>query len=328
MRKDPPQAEHVPVLLDEVVDALGAVLARPSARVVDATFGRGGHSRALLERMSDDGALLAIDRDPAAASVARDLQSLEPRFSFCAAAFSSLDRCVTQWLCSATPAGDAMVDAVLMDLGVSSPQLDDADRGFSFQHDGPLDMRMDPSSGVPASVWLAEVDEEELAKVLFEYGEERDARRIARAIVQDRATKPFDRTTQLAALIARVVRRRTPGRHPATKSFQAIRIAVNRELDELREGIEAAVRVLRPQGRLAVISFHSLEDRWVKQRMRGDVGGPNAADARRLARNAPWLPAPRHDLRAITGAVRASAAELVRNPRSRSATLRIAERVA
>ncbi len=304
---------HHPVLCAEAVAALAVV---NTGRYVDATFGRGGHTAALLAVLGESAQLIALDRDPDAARWAAEHFVAESRLHFVHTPFSRLAEVVAEHVTSAT------VDGVLVDLGVSSPQLDDADRGFSFRNDGPLDMRMDSSSGVSAADWLATVDETELATVLRNYGEERFHRRIARAIVQDRQHTPFTRTWQLAALIERVVPTREPGQHPATRSFQAIRIAINRELDELAAVLRQAVTVLRPGGRLVVISFHSLEDRLVKRFFRDEMRGPDWP---------PDLPIPVQAvptrLRVIGKPQRPSAAEAQRNPRARSAVLRVAERL-
>lgn len=305
--------EHRPVLCDEAMRALAI---RPEGCYVDATFGRGGHAELLLAALGGQGRLLALDRDPAAAACAARRFTQELRLRFSRVPFSHLAEVVSNH------APNGRVDGVLMDLGVSSPQLDDPQRGFSFRHDGPLDMRMDPETGISAADWLATVAETELASVLRDYGEERYYRRIARAIVHDRQQAPFMTTRQLAGLIERVVPTRETGQHPATRSFQAIRIAVNRELEELSSALGQAVEVLNPGGRLVVISFHSLEDRLVKRHFRREVRGPEWP---------PDLPIPAHAvqarLRLIGKPQRPSAAECAANPRSRSAVLRVAERL-
>ncbi|MBM5813075.1 MAG: 16S rRNA (cytosine(1402)-N(4))-methyltransferase RsmH, partial [Gammaproteobacteria bacterium] len=251
---------HAPVLLEA---ALAALAVRPDGRYVDATFGRGGHAAAILARLGDRGTLLAIDRDPDAAAAARARFGADPRVTLRQGPFSGL----------AGLAGPQPVDGILFDLGVSSPQLDDARRGFSFLRDGPLDMRMDPAAGESAAAWLARAGERELATVLARYGEERHARRIARALVLARAGTRLASTAQLAALVAAAVPGREPGRHPATRTFQALRIRVNDELGELTRALPPAVELLAPGGRLVVISFHSLEDRIVKRFLRDAARG-------------------------------------------------------
>ncbi len=309
--------EHEPVLVEEAVDALAITAPASTARLyVDATFGRGGHATRILQLLGPEDRLLAIDRDPEAVAAARARFDQDPRVVVVGAAFGALASLVQAHGAGRVCAG------ILFDLGVSSPQLDDPTRGFSFQADGPLDMRMDPARGESAAAWLARASGDEIRDVIRELGEERHAGRIARAIVETRGSEPLTRTGQLAALIARVVRGRDGGKHPATRSFQAIRMHVNDELGELARGLEAALRSLSPGGRLAVISFHSLEDRMVKQFMRRQAQ-PDPAWAR--------LPvAPPFDaaLRLVGRKQRASDAEVARNPRARSAILRVAERTA
>ena len=242
------QSRHIPVMLGEAVEGLSV---QSDGRYLDETFGRGGHARAVLSRLGPDGRLLLMDRDPTAIATAQAEFADDPRVSIRHANFSSL----AEW--DETAVG---LDGVLLDLGVSSPQLDEAARGFSFMADAPLDMRMDTTQGEGAADFLAHASEREITEVLWNFGEERHGRRIARAIVADRAATPFTRTGQLAALIERVVGRREPGKHPATRSFQALRIRVNGELDALQEGLNAALERLKPGGRLSAISFHSLED--------------------------------------------------------------------
>ena len=305
---------HRPVLLDEVLDALRV---KPDGLYVDGTFGRGGHTAALLERLQSQGRVLAFDKDPAALAFAASRFEGEPRLIVRRGSFGDLRAVVTElgW--------QGKVDGVLLDLGVSSPQLDDAARGFSFLNDGPLDMRMDPDSGVSASDWLAAADAGEIADVLWRYGEERHSRRIARAIVAQRDSAPLCSTRQLAELIAAVAPQREGRKHPATRSFQAIRIFINRELQDLETVLPQAVDVLAPGGRLAVISFHSLEDRMVKRFIRDQQRGPQ------LPPDLPVVPAayvPR--LRAVGKAVRPGPEEVRANPRARSAVLRVAERMA
>ena len=302
---------HTPVLLEAAVEALAI---RPDGRYVDGTFGRGGHSRGILARLGPHGRLLAMDRDPSALEASGQLAA-DPRFSFQQACFSRMAEVIRQhW-----PDGGA--DGVLLDLGVSSPQLDEPSRGFSFQNDGPLDMRMDPGTGLPASDWLNRADEAAIAEVLHTLGEERFSRRIARAIVAARRSGPLTRTRELADLVRRAVPRSEPGRHPATRTFQALRIHINDELGELRTWLDTIPDALVPGARLAVISFHSLEDRLVKRAFQG------RSDAPRPPRGLPVLPeVPRPRLRMVGKPVRPDAVECKRNPRARSAVLRVGER--
>ncbi len=288
---------------------------RPDGVYVDGTFGRGGHSRAILEQLGPVGRLLALDRDPDAVAVAQDLEKQDPRFRIVHSAYSAL----AEVLEAQAVAG--RVDGILLDIGVSSPQLEDPARGFAFRADGPLDMRMDPGSGPSAAEWLNAADEAEIAGVLWRFGEERSSRRIARAIVSERATAPVNTTARLAAIIAAEIRG-LPGRHPATRSFQAIRMHINRELPELEAALRAALAGLAAGGRLCVISFHSLEDRIVKRFLRDHSRVDPALRA------LPVVPASAQpDLQLLTTrAVRASEAEVARNPRSRSAVLRAAEK--
>jgi 16S rRNA (cytosine1402-N4)-methyltransferase len=305
-------AGHAPVLLGEVLDALAV---RPDGFYVDATFGRGGHSRAVLERLGERGTLLAIDRDPQAVAAARVQLGADPRAQIVHAAFSRLSEVLDET--------GRKADGILLDLGVSSPQLDDAARGFSFLRDGPLDMRMDPGCGESAADWLARAGEREIATVIARLGEDRYARRIARAIVAARAEAPIDTTGRLAEVVSRAVPTREPGKHPATRTFQALRIHVNRELEELEQVLPQAVGSLAPGGRLAVISFHSLEDRMVKRFLR------RAAQDDPAWAGLPVVPAhARATLRLVGRAVFPSEAEVAANPRARSAVLRTAERVA
>jgi len=300
---------HIPVMLGEAVEGLAV---HAGGRYLDGTFGRGGHARAVLSRLGADGRLLLMDRDPTAISAAQAEFADDARVSIRHANFSSL----AEW--DETAAG---LDGVLLDLGVSSPQLDEAARGFSFMADAPLDMRMDTTQGESAADFLAQASEREIADVLWNYGEERHSRRIARAIVTDRDTTPFTRTGQLAALIERLVGRREPGKHPATRSFQALRIRVNGELDALQEGLTAALERLKPGGRLSVISFHSLEDRAVKLFIRDHSGRVQNS------RRGPPVQAAPARLAAVGKAQFPSDAELAANPRSRSAVLRVAEKL-
>jgi 16S rRNA (cytosine1402-N4)-methyltransferase len=297
---------HEPVLAREVIEALAV---RPDGIYVDGTFGRGGHSRLILERLGPAGRLIALDRDPQAAEAARAIG--DARFRFFKAKFSELEM---------VPSG---VQGMLFDLGVSSPQLDDPARGFSFRHDGPLDMRMDPEAEMSAAEWLAKAQEQEIRGVIRDYGEERFAKQIAAAIVAARRGEPLLRTRQLADLVARTVRTREPGQDPATRTFQAVRIHVNRELEEVSMMLPQAVSRLAPQGRLALISFHSLEDRIVKRFMQA-LARPEMP--RGLPLRASEMPEP--VLRIVGRAQRASRQEITRNPRARSATLRVAERTA
>ena len=302
--------QHVSVLLDEALDALAI---RADGAYVDGTFGRGGHTRAVLARLGENGCLIAFDRDPAAIRAGEAIA--DARLRLVHAPFSALDD-VLQEL------GVGEVDGVLLDLGVSSPQLDDAARGMSFRFDAPLDMRMDTSRGQTAAQWLAEASVAEMTEVLRDYGEERYAHAIAKAIATARTGGLVQTTGQLAAIVEKAVRSREPGQHPATRSFQAIRIYINQELQELSQVLPACVKRLRAGGRLVVISFHSLEDRIVKRFMR-DQSLPPALPARLPVRAAD-LPPPR--LRLLGRARRASAAEVAANPRARSAVMRVAER--
>jgi 16S rRNA (cytosine1402-N4)-methyltransferase len=303
---------HVPVLLHPAVDAL-AIESRPDGTFVDATFGRGGHSRLILQRLGQSGRLIAIDRDPDAVAAARALN--DRRLTPAHARFSEL-----QATLDALHAGSA--DGVLFDLGVSSPQLDDPRRGFGFRMDGPLDMRMDPTQGMGAAEWLEQADEGEIREVIRNYGEERFAKQIAKAIVAARRRGPLRRTGELAAVVAAAVRTREPGQNPATRTFQAIRIHVNQELEELSLALPQALAVLRRSGRLAVISFHSLEDRIVKNFMRA---GARPAMPERVPLRARELPPPK--LRIVGPPQKPGAEEIKTNPRARSAVLRVAEKL-
>jgi 16S rRNA (cytosine1402-N4)-methyltransferase len=281
-------------------------------RYLDGTFGRGGHAGGVLEQLGPGGRLLVMDKDPEAIAEAERKFGKDARVSIHRGSFADL---------GAWDLAREGLDGVLFDLGVSSPQLDVAERGFSFAKDGPLDMRMDPESGESAAQWLARADEREIADVLFTYGEERQSRRIARAIVARRATQPLERTAQLADLISSVMPRGDSKIHPATRSFQGIRIFINRELADLEAGLAAAHACLKPGGRLAVISFHSLEDRIVKQFIARHAKAPPTN--RRMPVVAEFVPT----LRAISDATKADAAELAANPRARSAVLRVAEKL-
>jgi 16S rRNA (cytosine1402-N4)-methyltransferase len=299
---------HIPVLTGEAVDAL---VIDPEGTYLDGTFGRGGHSREILARLGPRGRLIALDRDPDAEQAARGIA--DPRFSFFRMKFSGLGALLKA----------ERVNGMLFDLGVSSPQLEDPARGFSFRIDAPLDMRMDPSAGVTAAQWLAAAEEEEIRGVIRDYGEERFAKQIAAAIVAARARQPLVRTGELADLVAKAVRTREPGQDPATRTFQALRIHLNRELEEVSLMLPEATAHLAAGGRLAVISFHSLEDRIVKRFMRS-AARPEVP--RRLPLRASEMPQPA--LKLVGRAVRASAQETRRNPRARSAILRVAERTA
>ncbi|MBE0469336.1 MAG: 16S rRNA (cytosine(1402)-N(4))-methyltransferase RsmH [Methyloprofundus sp.] len=305
---------HLPVLYSE---ALRELTIKPDGIYIDCTFGRGGHSKGLLEQLSSKGKLLALDRDLDAinSDIAQAL-SKDPRFELEHCCFSQLQNVVKKrgWM--------GKVDGILMDFGVSSPQLDNAQRGFSFMQDGPLDMRMDCSTGMSAAEWLASVSEQDLVRVLYDYGEERFARRIAAAVVAQRLKAPLQTTKQFVDLLVEAIPFREKHKHPATRSFQAVRIAVNHELDEISTVLEQAVNVLASGGKLAVISFHSLEDRIVKRFIR---------DQSRGKYNAAKLPIQADELAAIRliksgKAIKAGAEELARNTRARSAVMRVAER--
>lgn len=305
---------HQAVLFEEAVTQLAV---RADGVYVDATYGRGGHSREILRQLGAKGRLIAIDRDPEAVAAAQTEWKDERRFTVHRGVFSMLEGIVQQHGVS------GQVNGVLLDLGVSSAQLDDARRGFSFLRDGPLDMRMDPDSGESAAAWLARAAQTEIAEVIRRYGEERFARRIARAIIMARAVTPVGTTQQLAAIVSAAVPTRERSKHPATRTFQALRIYLNRELEELAACLDQCLRVLAPGGRLVVISFHSLEDRLVKRFIRSHARAapPNP--------KAPWLsPTMRPGLRAVGKLLRPQPAEIERNPRARSAVLRTAERLA
>ena len=301
---------HVPVLLAEAVTALAV---KPDGIYVDGTFGRGGHSRAILEKLGPTGRLIGLDRDPAA--IAAGAALADPRFTLVHAAFSRLDAVLAAQ-------GIAQVDGILLDVGVSSPQLDDASRGMSFRFDAPLDMRMDTTQGETAADFLARAEQSEIEEVIREYGEERFAHAVAKALVAARSGQRVSSTGQLAALVASVVRTREPGQHPATRTFQALRIHVNREFEELSLTLPQALGRLKPGGRLAVISFHSLEDRIVKRFLRDAAHPPQPPKG--VPVRAADLPAP--TLRLVGKPAKAGAAEVAANPRARSATLRVAEK--
>ena len=307
-------SEHTAVLVEE---ALTALAVEAGGYYVDATFGRGGHTARLLEAVGREGRVLALDQDPQAIAAGRLRFADEVRLTLIHASFAELGSLVP-----AHAHGRACL-GVLFDLGVSSPQLDDPARGFSFRADGPLDMRMDPTRGEPVSGWLARAGVDEIREVIAELGEERFARRVANAIVATRRDKPVLRTSELAALAAGAVRTREPGKHPATRTFQALRIFINDELGALARGLDAALGVLAPGGRLAVISFHSLEDRIVKRFMQR----ASTIDAA-LARM-PIVPlAAQPSLQLVGRKLRPGPAEIARNPRARSALLRVAEKLA
>lgn len=305
---------HITVLLQEAVAGLAI---KPDGIYIDGTFGRGGHSRLILSKLAENGRLIAIDRDPRAIAEAETIT--DPRFQIIHSAFSSIaEICQEQNLLG-------KIDGILLDLGVSSPQLDEAERGFSFMRDGPLDMRMDTTKGLSASQWLAQVSESDLAWVLKTFGEERFAKRIAQEVVSynKSAVSPLSRTTQLAELIAQAVPFKDKFKHPATRSFQAIRIFINSELEELETALNSAISVLAPEGRLSVISFHSLEDRMVKHFMRKHSKGeavPKGLPITEAELNKSIT------LKTVGKAIMPSDEEIQYNPRSRSAVLRIAEK--
>ncbi len=303
----PGPAVHVPVLLHEAVNAL---VTRPDGIYVDGTFGRGGHTRAVLALLAPSGRLVAFDKDPQAISVAQEIA--DTRFAVCHAGFSAMRE-------ELAAMGIEAVDGVLLDLGVSSPQIDTPQRGFSFRFDAPLDMRMDTTRGETAADFLQRADERHIAEVIRDYGEERFAVSIAKALVARReGGQPVRTTWELSEVVARAVKTREPGQSPATRTFQALRIFINAELEELEQGLSAALHLLQPGGRLAVISFHSLEDRRVKQFMARESHDE-------VDRRAPFAPPKPTRLR-LLGRTRASAAEVAANPRARSAILRVAER--
>ncbi|RBW49445.1 16S rRNA (cytosine(1402)-N(4))-methyltransferase RsmH [Marinobacter sp. F3R11] len=303
---------HRSVLLDSAVDFL---VGDSDGKYVDGTFGRGGHSQLILGRLGPSGQLLGIDKDPEAIRAAEVLADNDSRFGYFHGSFAELGRAVSD-------AGWDQVDGVLMDLGVSSPQLDDASRGFSFMREGPLDMRMNPLQSPSAAQWLANAEESEIADVIWRYGEERFSRRIARLIVERRKEAPIETTLQLAALVSEAVVKKEKHKHPATRTFQAVRIFINRELEDLEAGLQAAVDKLAPGGRLVVISFHSLEDRLVKRFMRDLARGP------RLPKGIPVTAEQEaSEFRLIGKASKAGAGEVSENVRARSAVMRVLERI-
>jgi len=303
------EQNHATVLLNEAVEALAVI---ENGCYVDGTFGRGGHSREILKRLNSQGCLLGIDKDPQAVEVAKELEQQDKRFQVFHGSFMQLQQAVTGI--------DRPLNGLLLDLGVSSPQLDDASRGFSFSSDGPLDMRMDTSRGITAAQWLAQADEGEIVSVLKDYGEEKFARRIARAVVERRMTAPVQTTAELARLVSDAMPRHDKHKHPATRSFQAIRIRINEELIDLEKCLQAAIEILARGGRLVVISFHSLEDRIVKRFFR------KLAEGDRLPKGVPV----QHEqtnakVKLIGKAVFPSEQEIAQNPRARSAVMRVAE---
>lgn len=300
--------QHLPVMLAEAVEGLRV---KADGIYLDGTFGRGGHARAVLGRLGPQGRLLLMDRDPQAIAAATDAFGGDPRVRIRHGSFAEL----AQW-----PETQSGLDGVLFDLGVSSPQLDDPARGFSFQGDGPLDMRMDPTREPSVATWLAEADEAAIADVLWRFGEEKLSRRIARAIVARRTEAPLATTGELAALVARAIGYRERGKHPATRTFQALRIHVNDEMGALERGLDGALERLSPGGRLAVISFHSLEDRVVKRFIRGTRAQPPVRRGLPPIEVEPWA------LEAVGKAQFAGESELAANPRARSAVLRVAEK--
>jgi len=307
------EPQHQPVLFNEAIDALQIA---EDGIYIDGTFGRGGHAAAILERLGSAGRLIAIDKDPDAVVYAQEIFGRDGRFQIERGSFAMLGDLARQIGVT------GKIDGVLLDLGVSSPQLDDAARGFSFLRDGPLDMRMDPDTGVSAADWLAKADARELAQVFWRYGEERHSRRVARAICEQRDESPIMTTAQLAELVSKAIPGKERKKHPATRVFQAIRIYVNRELEDLEQGLRHIVDILRPGGRMAVISFHSLEDRIVKRFMRAEAKGTE------LPLDLPVTGGPTDcRLRLVGKPVFPGEVEIQNNPRSRSAVMRIAERI-
>ncbi|MBZ2208826.1 16S rRNA (cytosine(1402)-N(4))-methyltransferase RsmH [Massilia soli] len=308
-----PEFQHRTVLLNEAVDALDITGVRADGIYIDGTFGRGGHSRLILSKLGPKGRLFGFDKDLQAIATANQID--DPRFEIVHDSFATMKSALAE-------RGVSHVDGILLDLGISSPQVDDAARGFSFQKDGPLDMRMDTTRGVSAAEWLATATEQQLEKVVRDYGEERFAFQIAKAIVAGRAVQPISTTRQLAGIVANAVKTREKGKDPATRTFQAIRIFVNKELEDLEAGLSEAYALLAPGARMSVISFHSLEDRMVKQFLasKAKVEQPD----RRLPIRAVDLPQP---LMKLIAKIKPSDAEVKDNPRSRSAVLRVAERL-
>lgn len=312
---NPGEFSHAPVLQREVIEQMNI---RADGLYVDGTFGRGGHAREILQRLGEQGRLIVMDKDPEAILCAKDLFGDDLRVTIFHDGYEHLSTLLGELNLN------EQVDGVLLDLGVSSPQLDDATRGFSFQKPGPLDMRMNPQRGESAAEWLRRADESEIAGVLWELGEERYSRRIARKIVETRELHPIEDTAQLASLVAGCIPRREKNKHPATRSFQAIRIYINRELDHLTTLLHSIFDILKTGGRLLVISFHSLEDRIVKRFFKAQSSRP------KLPRGLPLTESQLSDgirLKVIGKAIRAGATELAQNTRARSAVLRVAERV-
>ncbi|MEF9676321.1 16S rRNA (cytosine(1402)-N(4))-methyltransferase RsmH [Pectobacterium aroidearum] len=307
--------KHTTVLLDEAVNGLNI---RSGGIYIDGTFGRGGHSRLILSQLGPEGRLLAIDRDPQAIEAAKAID--DPRFSIIHGPFSAMAEYVAELGLT------GQIDGVLLDLGVSSPQLDDPERGFSFMRDGPLDMRMDPTRGLSAAEWLMKAEADDIVWVLKTFGEEHFAKRIARAIVERNRTEPMTRTKELAELIAAASPVREKHKHPATRSFQAIRIYINSELEEIERALEGALSVLAPQGRLSVISFHSLEDRIVKRFIRHQSRGPQVPAGLPLTEEQ-LRSQGGQTLKAVGKKLMPSEAEVAENPRARSSVLRFAERL-
>lgn len=304
--------QHLTVLLEEAVSAL---LTKPDGRYLDATFGRGGHSRKILSQLNSQGQLLGLDKDPQAIAVAQHLAQEDSRFSYQQGTFTQAKTVVENL-------GWQGVDGILLDLGVSSPQLDDPKRGFSFMHDGPLDMRMDTTQGINAAEWLAQASATEISDVLYHFGEERHSRRMAQAVINARQEQPITTTSQLAEIIKAANPSWEKNKHPATRAFQAIRIFINQELDDLDLLLEQALDLLLPGGRLVVISFHSLEDRKVKRFMR------KAAKGEQLPRHLPVMQSDLNlSLKLLGKAIKPTAEEIAVNARSRSAIMRVAEKI-
>lgn len=306
--------QHLTVLLNEAVEAL---VHNPSGTYIDGTFGRGGHSRLVLEHLDGQGKLFGVDKDPEALKVGRALQEADSRFGLFPGSFAEMER-------YATDVGvNGQLDGILLDLGVSSPQLDDPERGFSFMNDGPLDMRMNPDAGESAADWVNRASESEIIRVLKDYGEERFARRMAKAIIAERQERPFTRTAHLAQVIKDANPAWEKGKHPATRAFQGIRIHINRELEDLEICLGQSLDLLKPGGRLVVISFHSLEDRMVKRFMRDMAKGDTHLP--------PGVPFTQEQLnirlKLIGKAIKPSKEEVNENPRSRSAVMRVAEKL-
>ncbi|NAW69572.1 16S rRNA (cytosine(1402)-N(4))-methyltransferase RsmH [Vibrio sp. V27_P1S3P104] len=311
--------QHISVLLHESIEGLAI---KPDGIYIDGTFGRGGHSRTILSQLGENGRLYSIDRDPQAIAEAKKID--DPRFTIIHGPFSGIAQYAIQY------GLQGKVDGVLFDLGVSSPQLDDAERGFSFMKDGPLDMRMDPSSGIPVSQWLLEADLDDITWVIREFGEDKHARRIAKAIIayqENPENAPLTRTSQLAKLISEAAPKSfKEKKHPATRAFQAFRIYINSELEEIDTALQGAANILAPEGRLSVISFHSLEDRMVKRFIRKESKGPEVPHGIPLT-EAQISALGRAKLKTIGKAIKPSEHEVSLNPRSRSSVLRVAEKL-